>query len=69
MLINKTNNKLLKKSSFEFNKMYDANQRIEVDMYVAMGIRNFLVRCVNQKTFEEIDYAFEITENNEVIQR
>lgn len=69
LLINKANGKLLKKSSFEFNKMYDANQRISIDVYAAMGIRSFMVQCVNQKTHEEINYEFEINENNEVIRK
>lgn len=69
LVMNKGNGKLLKKLSFEFNKMYNAEYSIPVEMYAAMGIRIFLVRCVNQRTHEEIDYAFEITENNEVLRK
>ena len=69
LLLDKVRNKVLKKSSFDFNKMYDGYQRIPVDMYVAMNIRNFVVKCVNLKTQVEVNYEFEVTEHGEVIRK
>ncbi len=63
-LLDKERNSVLKKSYFKFNKMYDSSQRIPVDMYVDMGIRKFVVRCVNLKTQREINYEFEVEEDD-----
>jgi len=69
LVLDKKRDKVLKQSSFEFNKVHDAHQRIYVDDYVHRGIQTFIVRVINLKTRHKTDYEFVLSKEGKMIRK
>lgn len=69
LLINKSDGRVLRQSSFPYNKVLDTNQRIFVGEYVKAGIFNFIVRVVNVKAHQKTDLAFLVSPDGVVLEK
>jgi hypothetical protein len=69
LLLDKKRDKVLKQSSLDFKKEHDTHQRIYVDDYLDRGIQTFIVRVVNLKTQEKVDYEFVLSTEGKMVRK
>lgn len=69
LLLDRKDERVLRQSTFKYNKALDSQKSIFVGNYVKAGTVNFTVRVINLKTHQKIDHVFFVSPEGKVLKK